>query len=167
MRRIFYHQRSFAVLTLAFTLGACGIDEGSLSHSQASADDLARAVVAALEAEDTTALEELWVTEAEYRTLLWDELPESQHLEFEFVWDLNRRNSRDGMSRALSRFGGEDFEFLRIEFTEEPEVYETFTLHRGTELWVRRVSDGEEGVLPVLDVVLERDGRWKLMNYDE
>jgi hypothetical protein len=32
---------------------------------------------------------------------------------------------------------------------------------------VRRVSDGEEGVLPILDVVVEYGGRWKLLNYDE
>jgi hypothetical protein len=75
--------------------------------------------------------------------------------------------TREGLTRALDRYGGEADELIEIEFTDSPEVYETFTLHFGARLRVRRTSDGREGGLPILDVGLERNGRWKLMNFEK
>jgi hypothetical protein len=144
-----------------------GCADRPLTDSKESAEALARAVLEGLEAEDREALDALLVTQDEHRDLLWDFLPESNDLTFEVAREWNVRNSQEGLGRALDRYGGTKFEFIRIEFTDDPEVYETFTLHRGTRLWVRRASDGEEGNLPILDVVLEMDGRWKLMNYEE
>jgi len=148
-------------------LSAGGCADTGLLGSQASADALARAVLDGLEARDRQALEALLVTGDEHRDLLWSELPESNHLRFDVARELNVRNTREGLTRALDRFGGQQYELVAIEFTDPPEVYETFTLHRGTALRVRRSSDGREGNLPILDVVLERNGNWKLMNFDE
>lgn len=145
---------------------ACGGDD-ALSHSKGSAEELAQAVLDGLEARDRAALEELLVTREEHRELLWDELPERTYLSFEVARELNERNTRKGLARALDRFGGEAYELIDLEFTDPPEVYETFTWHFGPRLRVRRVSDGREGELPILDVVLERNGRWKLMNFEE
>ena len=41
------------------------------------------------------------------------------------------------------------------------------TLHRGAKIRVRRASDGEEGEIALVDVLFERNGGWKLMNYVE
>ena len=153
---------AFAALT---AITACADYE--LVNSKGSPEALAQAVLDGLEADDREALEALLVTQDEHLNLLWEHLPESNHLRFEVARELNVRNSRDGMNRALNQHGGTEFELIRIEFTDDPEVYETFTLHRGTKLWVRRLSDGEEGNLPILDVVLELNGRWKLMNFEE
>lgn len=146
---------------------ACGGGDDALSHSKGSAEELAQAVLDGLEARDRAALEELLVTREEHRELLWDELPERTYLSFEVARELNERNTRKGLARALDRFGGEAYELIDLEFTDPPEVYETFTWHFGPRLRVRRVSDGREGELPILDVVLERNGRWKLMNFEE
>jgi hypothetical protein len=59
------------------------------------------------------------------------------------------------------------FKLLSIEFTKDTEVYDGFTLYRGAVLRVRRLSDGREGNLKILDVMVESHGRWKLMNYEE
>jgi len=159
--------RTFGVPAALIALVALGCAEHPLSNSASSAEELAQAVLDGLEAEDREVLDALLVTEEEHRDLLWEHLPESNDLTFEVAREWNVRNSQEGLGRALNKYGGTEFEFVRIEFTDDPEVYETFTLHRGTKLWVRRVSDGEEGNLPILDVVLELDGRWKLMNFEE
>jgi hypothetical protein len=146
---------------------ACGRGDDALSHSKGSPEELVEAVLAALEARDRAALEALLVTREEHRDLLWDELPERTYMSFEVARELNERNTRDGLTQALDRYGGQEFELIEIEFTDPPEVYETFTWHFGPRVRVRRVSDGREGELPILDVVLERNGRWKLMNFEE
>lgn len=146
---------------------ACGRGDGALSHSKGSPEELAQAVIDGLEARDRAALEALLVTREEHRDLLWDELPERTYISFEVARELNERNTRKGLTRALDRYGGQAYEVLGIEFTDPPEVYETFTWHFGPRLRVRRLSDGRDGELPILDVVLERNGRWKLMNFEE
>lgn len=146
---------------------ACGCGDGGLDHSKGSLDDLIKAVLAGLEARDREALEAVLVTRDEHRELLWDELPERTYMSFEVARELNERNTRKALTRALDRYGGQAYQLIEIEFTDPPEVYKTFTWHFGPRLRVRRVSDGREGDLPILDVVLERNGRWKLMNFEE
>lgn len=157
-----------ALLSLVTSLAvACGAADDVLDQAKDSPGDLIEAVLAGLEERDQAALEKLLVTREEHRNLLWGELPERTYMSFEVARELNERNTRKGLTRALDRYGGRSFELLEIEFTDPPEVYETFTLHFGPRVRVRRTSDGREGELPILDVVLERDGRWKLMNFEE
>ena len=141
-----------------------GESEIILAHAHASPSALGRAVLRALESQDQEALRALRVTREEWLELFWAELPESDSTPFDFAWQLKDDNSRAAERAALEEFGGEDFELIDLKFTDPPEVYDTFTLHFGAELWARRVSDGREGLLPVLDVVVERGGLWKLSN---
>jgi hypothetical protein len=71
------------------------------------------------------------------------------------------------LDNALAEFGGQRFELVAIEFTDESEHYDGFSIHFVRRLIARRASDDREGTLPILDVFVERNGRWKLMNYDE
>jgi hypothetical protein len=155
---------------ISFVPTACGEAEAApptLSNAYGSPDALAEAVLHAIRHEDRDALDALRVTQEEHRQYLWEELPESQHVPFDFAWGLNDANSRKGIDQVMAAYGGTDFELVSIVFTRSPETYSTFTVHFGTELRVRRLSDGQEGVLPILDVVLERGGEWKLMNVEE
>jgi hypothetical protein len=154
-------------LVTVLAIGGFSCRLSPLENSFGSPEALAEAVLNALEQEDRGSMLALMVTSEEHQSLLWDQLPESNHLTFEYARDLNERNSGKAITSAISRFGGNEFELLSIQFTEDAEIYEHFTLHFGTVLRVRRTSDGMEGTLPILDVVLEYDGRWKLMNYDE
>lgn len=138
-----------------------------LSNSFRGPEALARAVLGALEQEDREAMLALMVTSEEHLELLWDRLPESNHLPFDYARQLNERNSGKALTAAISKYGGNRFEFVSLEFTEPVEEYEGFKLHLGAVLKVRRMSDGVEGTLPILDVLLEYGGRWKLMNYAE
>jgi hypothetical protein len=163
---------AFGRLTVLLIIAAVSVFSATcvnspLSNSFASPEALAEAVLQALEDEDRDALMALMVTRQEHQNLLWDQLPESNHLPFDYARELNERNTGKAITAALDNYSGTEFEFISIEFTGESEVYEGFTLHFGAVLTVRRASDGVEGTLPILDVVLEYGGRWKLMNYDE
>lgn len=161
------------VLAAAMAAACAGARAGGpvagagLEHAYRSQDALARAVLAGLAARDTAALRALLVTRSEHRELLWPQLPEHSYMSFEEARALNERNTRKALRRALDRYGGRSFVLAGLTFTGEPERYEGFTIHRGARLEVRRPESGEVGVLPILNVVLEKGGYWKLMHYDE
>lgn len=158
---------AFVVLA-ALVLPACrGLEARSgLTNARRSPDAVARAVLEALEARDRAALEGLLLTREEHRDLLWEKLPESNTWPFEYARWLTEHNTRKALTRALERYGGRSFELLEVEFEEEPEVYEDFTLHPGTILWVEE-GGGNTGRLELLDVLVERKGGWKPMDYEE
>ena len=141
-----------------------GLEGAALAHAHASPQALGRAVLEALAAEDRQALRSLRVTREEWLELFWPELPEHDDTPFDFAWQMKDDGSRVAEATALEEFGGQEFEIIDVKFTEAPEVYPSFTVHRGAQLWARRVSDGQEGVIPILSVLVERQGLWKLSN---
>lgn len=160
-----------AVVTLLGGLASVGCIEASggagLTDARRSPEALAEAALEALARNDREALEALRVPRGEYEQLLWPELPESDHMPFALAWQMNDANSREGLSRVCGALGGQEFELLEVRFTEIPERYQSFTVHPGGEMVVRRVSDGRKGTIELLDVLVERDGRWKAMNFNE
>ena len=56
---------------------------------------------------------------------------------------------------------------VSITFPGQPEHYESFTLHQGVSVVVRRTDTGEEGILSSLDVFIEQSSGWRLPNHDE
>ena len=138
-----------------------------LLNAYPSREALGRAVVRALNRRDRKALGALRVTRGEHRHLLWEQLPEAGSMPWGMAWELMERNSRKGARMAVSDWGGQHLELLRIEVTDDPEEYEGFRLYMDSRLWVRRISDGQEGTIPVLDVLVERNGWWKLLDIEE
>lgn len=137
----------------------------AMAYAGDSPESVARAALAALEEKSEADLKRLLLTREEHRELLWPQLPERNTFPFEYIRELTMRDTRKAIDRALRVWGGTDFEFLRLEFTEEPEVYEDFTVHTGARVWVRRPSDGKEGYIEFLDGLVEWNGRWKAFNY--
>ena len=138
-----------------------------LSEARRSEEALAEAVLEALSRQDGVALQGFLISREEYETLLWPELPDKAYTPFDFVWGLNAANTRKGLAQLVNRYGGAEFELLSLDFTEEPEEYESFRLHPGVAVTVRRLDTGEVGILPSFDVLIEYGGEWKLLNYDE
>ena len=161
--------RMVLALVASWTMTACqdAAANSPLLSARPSADALVESVLGALAAEDKDALEGFLVTRDEYETLLWPELPDGQYTPFEFVWSLAATNNRKGVRQALTEYGGLHLELVSVTFTEQPEEYQSFTLHPGVEVRVRRMDDGREGILPSFDVLLEYGGTWKLLNLDE
>ena len=147
--------------------GCGGAGEVSLANAQESEVALAAAVSAALETSDRGALQGLLVTRDEYEHVLWPEMPDGEYTPFDFVWGLNEINSGKGLRDLLYDFGGQSLEIVSVTLPDETESYETFTLHKGVEVVVRRTDTGEEGILSSFDVFVEHESGWKLLNYDE
>lgn len=148
-------------------LAATGCGQAEMGNAYSSAEALVEAALAAVAAEDRGAMESLLVTRDEHRDLLWPALPESEQMTFEYARWLNEHNTGKAIRRALERFGGREFRLQRIEYTKDTESYPEFTLHRGATLVVERVSDGAEGELTLVDVLVERPEGWKLLDYEE
>jgi len=144
-----------------------GDADPDFANAFSSPEQLADAVLEALADSNRNALEGLLVTREEHLNLLWSQLPESRDMEFPAARELNTRNTNKALEHMLADFGGERFELLRLDLFDEPEVYEGFTVHFVRRFVARRVQDGQEGTLPFLDVLVERNDRWKPMNYDE
>ncbi len=161
--------RRTALLLLVSALAACSdlAEASPLANAYKSPEALADAALAALAERDDVALRELMITREEYETLLWPSMPDREHMPFDFVWSVTGPRSRKARGEALDRFGGLPMELVSIELGDEVERYDDFALHKGATMKVRRGDTGEEGRLPMIDVLVELGGGWKFMNYVE
>jgi hypothetical protein len=158
------------VVAVTPSMNGCGEDlqaRSGLSGAFPSAEAATQAALDALAAGDREAMERLLLTSEEHRTLLWDQLPEREYFSFDYVRFLNEKNSEKAIVQAISRYRGAELEVVSLEFEKESETYSDFVLHRGAQLTVRRPSDGREGEFSLVDVFVERNGGWKIMNYVE
>ena len=94
-------------------------------------------------------------------------MPDRQYTPFDFVWSLKEANTRKGLRQLVERYGGAEFGLVSVDLVEPPEEYPSFRLYPGAEVTVRRLGNGNRGVLPSFDVLVEYAGGWKLLNYDE
>ena len=130
-----------------------------------SPEGLARAVVAALNKEDIAALHGLRVHREEY---LKNILPAFPPINFspEFAWNNLNKRSIIGVNKWIRRYGGESLSFAGIRFEKPEETYKGLKLLRGTVLSVR-TQRGKHVDLRILGSVVLRDGRYRLLSYDD
>lgn len=159
----------FAGLVLLLLVGAgcadTGVDSPLDDGARRSPEALAEAALAALAAHDEEALAALAVTRTEYESLLWPELPDGQHVTFEFVWGMSMPRTRKARRDQLGEYGGLPLELLRVEVGQETEVYQSFTLYKDSRMWVKNTDTGVEGQLPLMDVLVHMAGGWKFLNF--
>lgn len=158
-----------AAATLAIALTGCAPDEAPATLSQTfdSPEALARAVLTALANEDQAALLALPVSAAEFRAIVWPELPSSRpevNLPVTYAWSDLDTKSRGHLGTTMNRWGGARLALVGVEFRGETTAYPTFSVHRDSVLTVR-TSDGATERVRLFGSVLERDGRFKLFSY--
>ena len=138
-----------------------------LHHTFASPDALGRAVLAALADGDADHLASLALSELEFRTVVWPELPSSRPergLPFDYVWgDLNQKGT-NALRRLVARHGGRRYTLRAVAFRGETTPYETYRVHREAILDLLD-EEGNELTLPLFGSILERDGEFKLFSY--
>lgn len=121
----------------------------------------------ALAANDTARLEALALSEIEFRTVVWPELPSSRPergLPFDYAWgDLHQKSTND-LRRLIAREAGRHYDLLAVEFDGESTPYDTYTVHRESRLVVRG-EDGAERQVRLFGSILERSGAYKLFSY--
>ena len=154
---------------VALAAGGCSdLAAGSpLAHARTSEEAVVREVFRALEAHDTAAVRALLVTREEYETLLWPEMPDRLQMPLDFSWSLKVASRTRGLRDMMEHLGGAPLALESIRWTKDPEVYPSFTLHRGAEVLARRTDRDAAGVVPSFDVFVEYGGAWKLVDLDE
>ena len=164
-----------ALLLAAGATGAAGCggsaagDAGPspLHRTFESPEALAEAVLAALADGDNAVLEALPLSELEFRTVVWPELPSSlpeRGLPFDYVWGDLHQKSTNSMRRLIDRHGGKRYALAGLTFAGETTAYETYRVHRETLLTVRDDA-GNQHELALFGSILERDGDFKLFSY--
>lgn len=155
------------MLMATLVAGGCAgpTTSSPLDHGRRSPEALARAAIEAVETGDEAGLAALMITRAEYERLLWPVLPDRHQMPFDFAWSVTGPRSRKARRNALTDYGGRPLELVRVELGRDVERYDAFTLYRRSRMWVRNRDTGEEGVLPLMDTLVEMDGAWKFMNF--
>ena len=152
------------ILALAFVIGACGNPAIKRGYAE-TPEELGQAVVEALNSNSESDLHRLRVDKDSYINELWPEFS-SPGFTGEFAWgNLNKKCVR-GVLKWLRQYGGKDYTFVRIRFTEPSRDYGSFNLRRGTVLTVR-TPEGDEKDLKILGSVVEKNGRYRLLSYDD
>jgi hypothetical protein len=154
-------------LLLAFSLILCNCEEKKclLANTSASPEQLARRFLAALEAEDTTGLWDLRVTEAEYKELIWPAYQKIGYGLSDQPWFINRMDAHKAIGRALGEFGGRRLELVRTCFGKgQDEQVGEFKIWRDLRIVVRN-EEGEEEELRYINTVVEMNGGYKVVAY--
>ena len=159
---------AFVLLLAALAVG-CGTaaTQSPLSHAADSPEALAREVLQAIARQDLARLQQLAVTEEEFRALVWPRLPSSRPevgLPFEYAWNDLQAKSQGHLHNTLATFGGQAFDLVDIGFAGETTDYETFRVHRKSVLDVRAGS-GDARQVRLYGSVIEQGGRVKVFSY--
>lgn len=139
----------------------------ALSNTFESPEALAQAVLSALAARDRDRLEALALSEEEFRSHVWPELPVSQpqrNVPFDYAWGQMKQRSDGSLSGTLSRYGGRPLRFVRTRYGGETTQYKTFSVMRSSEILAADEA-GRELVLQLYGSAMVKDGRYKLYSY--
>lgn len=140
-----------------------------LHGAHATVPDLIAAVLDAASSGDVQALRRLRVSEAEHRDVLWPELDASRperNVPVGFAWSQLEQKSRRGERTLMEGLRGGSWRVESVTFGEPVDAYRTFSLHGGTRV-VARDARGRVAHIDLIGAVVERAGRYKLLNYRE
>lgn len=146
-------------------MGCAPTETSPLQNAHSSPDRLAAAALRAIATADEEQLSDLMITREEYESLLWPGLPDRHQMPFAFVWSITGPRSRMARQKVMADFQDVPLELMRVELGADVERHEEFALYRRSRMIVRRMDTGEEGVLPLMDTLVEMKGGWKFMNF--
>jgi len=142
-------------------------DARPLAHTFDSPSAAAAAVADALARKDLEALRTLTLSEHEFRTIVWPELPSSRpevNLPVAYAWGTLQQTSQNSLGTTFSTHGGRRYTVVGVEFAGGTTRYESFAVHRKAQMLVRG-EDGAEQRLALFGSLLEREGRFKIFSY--
>jgi hypothetical protein len=111
----------------------------------------------------------LSVSREDYDRFFWPEFPQSRpitNMQSGDGWMFHDADCRDAVKGALSAWGGQEFVLAGVNFTEGIAQYANFNLLHG--VVIHAVSEGGQDVfMTFAPVFAERNGRWKVYQYNE
>lgn len=162
------YRRTFlgtGLLAVAGAAASCG-SPPPLANTHPSAEDLARAVLAALERRDKAALEALALTEQEFRDHIWPELPAARperNLPFSYVWGDLHQKSRLRLEETVRRHAGQHLTLVGVRFSRQTR-YPSYVVHHDSILRVQPADEPETDI-QVCGSMLSKSGAWKVFSY--
>ena len=158
------------LLTILFVYSSLvGCEKLVWEDSLDSPSQLGLAVVDALNRKDIEQLDRLRVQREAYLDWIWSAFPASRppnNFPGDFAWSNLNKKCNTGMKKWISHFGGHNLKFVDIRFDGSPETYDGFQLLRGTVLTLQNVA-GEKRELGILGSVVVKNGRYKLLSYED
>jgi hypothetical protein len=165
--------RLVIVAAVVLTMAACSSPSepsrsaAPLANTFESPDALARAVLAALEKADVAALRSMALSEGEFRSHVWPELPVSRperNVPFDYAWGQMKQRSDGSLGETVGRYGRRPLRFVSTRFTGETTTYQSFSVMRASEI-VATDQDGKDLVLHLYGSAMLQDGRYKLYSF--
>lgn len=154
----------------ALTRFRVGLTEPTgLAGGADSRDELVSSVIHALEAQDTLAFEELAVSRAEWAWLYFPtnvlskppyELPPA------LAWFQLQETNRKGVLRALRELGGHELDYRGYSCSPEPTIEGDNRTWTGCVVTLRRDDDTDRVTMKLFGAIVERDGRFAVLSYD-
>lgn len=132
-----------------------------------SPEALAREVVRLVAAADTSAFAGVTIDRAEFAWQYYETSPLAQppyELPPALMWFQLQQGNRTGLFRLLRELGGRRLEYERLSCEPDPVRQGENRLWTGCR--VRLAVDGESRELRLFGAMLERDGRVKMLSYD-
>ncbi len=167
-RTAFYIAYIFLILLFVWS-GWVGCEQAVWKDSLDSPDQLGLAVVDALNRKDIELLNRLRVQRQEYLEWIWPAFPASHppsNFPGDFAWSNLNTKCNIGMKKWIARYGAHDLHFVSIRFDQPQENYDGFHLLRGTVLALQNTA-GEKQELEILGSVVVKNGRYKLLSYED
>ena len=146
-----------------------GCEKPIWENSLDSPDQLGLAVVDALNRKDIEHLNRLRVQREEFLDWIWPEFPASRppsNFPGDFAWSNMNKKCNIGMKKWITHYGGDNLKYVGIRFERPQETYNGFQLLRGTILALQNAA-GEKRDLKILGSVVAKNGRYKLLSYQE
>ena len=163
------HASHILLIALCAYSSFVGCEKRTWKNSLDSPDQLGLAVVDALNRKDIEQLDRLRVQREEYLDWIWPAFPASRppnNFPGNFAWSNLNKQCNTGMKKWIAYFGGVNLKFVDIRFDRPTEIYEGFQLLRGTVLTLQNVA-GEKRELKILGSVVVKNGRYKLLSYED
>ena len=116
---------------VAFSLACQSVPP--LGNTFDSPEALGRAVLDGVARRDRARLDELALSEQEFRDHVWPDLPAARperNLPFSYVWSDLHQKSTASLSTTLAEHGGARFELRRVRFLAPTTQYARSTVHR-------------------------------------
>ena len=138
-----------------------------LPGSAKTPEATARLALERIAAGDREGLLALALSEAEFREVVYPELPASRperNTSADYLWRGLRQKSRNALAFTLDRHAGPLLELLAVDFLGETTDYGAYRVHRKTALTVR-APDGRKTIVRVFGSMIERGGEYKIFSF--
>lgn len=158
----------FACLLCGLVVQSTAAERRTLDAAASSPEELVRRFLDAVEENNVDHVRRLAITEDEFKTLVYPELPASdprRNTSAEFVWNTLHTRSESNLYSMMDAVGGRRFTLEELRFTGETTQYETYKVHRES-LLVLRDRDGMKQTVRLFGSVLELDHQFKIFSFN-